>query len=254
MAEHWIFWPSLAEGAAEILVTGPEAHHARVKRLRTGETVCLFDGAGTVAQANVIRNSNDGLRVLVQSVRRVAPQSAISLAVSPPKGNRLDWMLEKLSEVGVRHIYLVRFDRTVVRPEELNLERLRRKVVEACKQAHCAWIPQIQPLGGPETLADLLQQVRVAVLAHPEAGSEPLLRCLARIHPPEDALAVVGPEGGLTEREVRLLLQANACPVSLGPTILRTETAAIVLVAALNLYTRAEVRHGRPPENHRQAF
>ena len=154
MSAHWLYCPDIPDQPGQLVLRGAEAQHARAKRLRTGEQICLFDGRGKVATAEVHRLDRHTLSAQVRSLEHTdARQPRLSVAVSPPKGERLDWMLEKLTELAVAAIQPLRCERTVAEPRPERLDRWERRLIEAAKQAHVAWLPQLLP---PCNLGDLL--------------------------------------------------------------------------------------------------
>ena len=185
-----------------------EHHLARVLRLRDGEVVTVGDGRGSWRTARWHKGAPivDGPSVTVP----VPPTVTIAAAI--PKGDRLDWMVQKLVEVGVMCIVLVDCRRSVVRwqPERraTQLDRLRRVGRDAAMQSRRVWLPTID---GPVPLGDVVAGGG-AVLADPDG--DPLTTATT---------VVIGPEGGFTAEELDL-----APAVSLGEQILRVETAALV--------------------------
>ena len=201
------------------------AHHLRrVLRLRDGEVVTVTDGAG---RWRPCRLSGDRARGLTasrpRSIRRPRP---VTIAVAPPKGERLEWLVQKCTEVGVDQLVLLVAERSVVRWDAdraaRQLERLRRIAAEAAMQT-------------PPGVAAERHRVpcrrrrccRRAVAAEP--GGRPL--------GPADTIVAIGPEGGWSPAE----LAAAADRVSLGDTVLRVETAAVVAATLLRA-TRTALR------------
>lgn len=232
MTDHWLYCPDLPAQPADWTIHGPEAQHARVKRLQAGEQIHLFSGRGLVAEAEVLASGKQDLTTRILALHRV-PQRLprLSLAVSQPKGERLDWMLEKLTELGVSRIIPIQCERSVAHAKSERTERWQRKIIEAAKQAHIPWLPQVEPLC---SLPDLLDQ------PHPNTrilSAETISdrAAILAVTSPQDTnlLVLIGPEGGFSDAELHLMHRAGAVPVSLGPTVLRTETAAIVAAACL---------------------
>ena len=214
---------TLRRSAAHVLVTDIDqpvldeasSHHVRrVLRLRDGEVVTVTDGAGRWRRCVM---SADGLEPAGEVVSVAASVSSATIAVAPPKGDRLDWLVQKCTEVGIDRLVLVSAERSVVRWDaergERQLERLRRVASEAALQSRRVWLPEVV---GPVPAADVLP---AAVAAEPDG--RPLAvgdRCVA-----------VGPEGGWTPAE----LEMAGDRVSLGDTVLRVETAAVVAATLL---------------------
>ena len=215
-----------------VTVEGPEAHHlAAVCRAHAGDLVCLFNGDGQEYPAKVVQVDRHSVEVDVQSAE--APQRelgfALEVAVALPKGDRAQFLVEKLTELGATSLVPLRTSRSVVHPRETKLEKLQRWVIEASKQCGRNVLLQVQPLA---EWADYCRQADL-----------PAMRLLAdpvgppfRRDPQENAsLAVaVGPEGGFAEDEVQMAVAAGWRTLSLGPRILRVETAAMVLAGLVS--------------------
>ena len=214
--------PVLRGSAAHVLVQDvaapaldPDAEHhlRRVLRLRDGEAVTVTDGAG---RWRACRVSGPGIEV-DGDVVMVARPLELTVAVAVPKQDRPEWVVQKLTELGVDRIVLLHAARSVVRWDgdraPRHLERLRRVASEAAMQSRRVWLPVVD---GPVDAAELLPRSVVA---------EPGGRALAA----SDTTVAVGPEGGWTPDELSLARDR----VSLGDTVLRVETAA--LAAAVRL-------------------
>jgi len=219
-----------AQAGAAALLDGPEAHHLiHVMRAKPGTEIMLFDGRGAEFSATVERIGRTEVALRIAERRPIDRESAspITLAASLPKGDRQKWLVEKATELGVARLVAVQTARSVAQPEPKALERLRRTVVEASKQCGRNRLMEIAP---PQRWADFVAATADAshrLLAHPggtpladfpQTGQEPLL-------------AAIGPEGGFTDDEVALAVDAGWQPIDLGPRILRIETAAILLAA-----------------------
>ena len=214
----------------ELMLLGPEAHHlAQVLRLRPGQTVVLFDGEGREVDATIVAVSKREVRLEPGSVRQLMdPQSLrLTLAVAPPKGDRFRWLVEKATELGVERLIPLRTTRTVVDPRNAKLDKLRQTVVAACKQSGRARLMSINETTDFESLctsrAAHHSTASATLLLHPDAP--PLREQLRSVE--GEMLLVIGPEGGFTSEELE---QADALGFqrgALGPTILRTETAAL---------------------------
>ena len=208
---------ALRRSAAHVLVADVEdpqldsdaLHHlSRVLRLRRGEPVTVTDGAG---QWRSVTFTGDGVSVSggVETVAR--PDPVLTIAVAPPKGDRLEWLVAKCTEIGVDQIVLLDAEHSVVRwsGERLDrqLTRLRRVAAEAAMQSRRVWFPGITE---PRPALDVLSDVAAA-----EPGGRPVT--------PADAAIAVGPEGGWSPKE----LEVAGSTVTLGPNVLRVETAAV---------------------------
>lgn len=223
----------------EVALPPGEAHHAvHVLRLREGEPVELFDGRGGSATGRATSIHRNDVRVAISA--RVAagerPRPRLHLGFAVPKGKRLDWLLEKATELAAASLTPVVFERSVAGPKELAGGRRGRWLghcVSAAKQSGLDWLPELRE---PLRLADLLASERPEPALLGDAGAEarPIAAALAGQRPLNECLLLVGPEGGLTDGERRECLAAGLTPARLGRTILRIETAAVALLAAGN--------------------
>ena len=210
-----------------ITVQGPESHHlATVCRFRPGDQVCLFNGDGheyAATVASVARRSVT-LDILAVETPLRELEARIEVAAPVPKGDRAQFLLEKLTELGVRTFVPLRTQRSVVHPRETKLDRLQRTVIEASKQCGRNILLRVGPLVNWSDYCGRSDLPGLRIVAHPEgaSGSWPT--------GPAAALAV-GPEGGFTQEEIEQARAHGWQVVSLGPRILRIETAAIVLAA-----------------------
>jgi 16S rRNA (uracil1498-N3)-methyltransferase len=258
VSEPRFFCRTLHPGLIELDET--EARHARRSlRLRPGDAISLFDGCGRLARARLAgagsASAPDPVRagsrsiprrclVFVEAVISVPPPArTLTLITAACRGPRLDWMIEKCTELGVTRIVLAAFERSVVRPAGGTGEKLARTALEACKQCRRVWLPEIA-VGA--SLTEVIgpfctPPVSVAASACPRHPS--LLVCEPQsslslagwLHAHSGELrhlaAVIGPEGGLSDTERAMLSQAGAQPVRLAEHILRVETAAVAVAA-----------------------
>ncbi len=229
------FLPQLdAQGLCEI--TGDEHHHlARVMRHEPGDRIVVFDGKGNEADAEIvtINKSRAGLRVA--AVRHDAQDlpPRVVLAVAVPKSDRFRWLVEKATELGVERLVPLQTARSVVLPGSLKLEKMRKVVIEACKQSGRNRLMTIEPPMDWQQFAAAIAPAAPVFLA--DRDGEPAARTLRARTEGGAVTCIVGPEGGLTDAERRQALDAGAVCVSLGRRILRVETAAIVLAALVGL-------------------
>jgi 16S rRNA (uracil1498-N3)-methyltransferase len=223
--------------AADPIVLGPREsrHVATVLRLRTGATVTLFDGR---AEADAVLDAVTEHRVTARRLGelRTTPRLAdLTLIQGVPRGNKMDDIVRMGTELGLAAILPARTDRTVADPAEHRVERWRRITQEAAKQCGRADLPEVaavRPLD--EILADLAPADLFIV---PWERAVQSIGSVASRVPFVTATILIGPEGGLAEREVAAAGAVGGHPVSLGPLLLRTETAGAV-AAAMLLYER----------------
>ena len=214
-----------AREGAQVELPLEEARHAiRSLRLEAGEPIVLFDGRGSEFDAKIVRIQSARVLVMVGERRAAAEARRFAIATAVPKGSRLDWMVEKLAELGAAEIVPVAFRRSVATVTDAKRARLERIAIAAAKQSGRATLPVV---AAETALAALLGRVGAATrVASP--GAE---KTLVSSGPAE--LAVIGPEGGLTSEEEAALVGKGAARVSLGPHLLRIETAAVAAAATM---------------------
>ena len=216
--------------SGSVVLPGSLAHYlGRVLRVRVGQEIELFDGAGYLALGMVQRVERGGVVLRVAEGTRL-PRRGLRLVVgvAPPKGPRAEWLVEKLTEVGVDTIVWLLTRRSVTTPEPQSnkVSRWLRLADAAAAQCGRADVPA---LVGPESLEAFMARDLGPhrFVADPSGGS------LSGEAPLGRAALLVGPEGGFTPVELREAGERGYTPLSLGHTILRTETAALVGSALL---------------------
>jgi 16S rRNA (uracil1498-N3)-methyltransferase len=224
----------LAPGARFSLPPGPARHAARALRLAVADTVTLFNGQGGEYAARIERIHKDEVAVSVTGFADVERESSlrVMLAQGISSGERMDYTLQKAVELGIAAIQPIAARRSVVK---LAGERADRRVAHwqgvvasACEQCGRNRVPVVAP---PLTLAHWLGQQQDGRLLFLSPQAEARLADL----PPSAAMdcLVAGPEGGFEADEIAALHAAGATPVRLGPRVLRTETAALAALAAM---------------------
>ena len=229
--------PELDPAIPEIRLSAAESHHvARVLRLRVGDRVGVFDGRGHEWQACLTVVGRDAVEARLEQpcLEPVEPDLAVDLFQALCRPDRFEWALQKGTEIGVRRFVPVIAQRSEpVRIGAARLARWRRVVIEACKQSGRRWIPAIdEPCAIDEARPDgsgwVLDAGDAPAIAHALGG------------PPRSVAILVGPESGLGEDELATLERLGWSRVSLGPRVLRTETAGPV-AAALVLHAWADL-------------
>jgi 16S rRNA (uracil1498-N3)-methyltransferase len=229
----WVPAEALAGGRAR--VAGDDHHYLfRVRRLAVGDRLTAFDGEGAEADATVEAVAADEAWLALGPARREPPPGLhLTVLQAAIKGDRMDWCVQKLVEVGVDRVVVVQTARTVVRLEGERLAsrqaRLAAIARDAARQARRATVPPVELLGLDAALA-LPADLRLVF--HP-AAARPLREWLGA--PACAAALLVGPEGGLDGAELERATRAGFEPASLGATVLRAETAGVAAVAALRL-------------------
>ena len=222
-------------------ITGSEHHHLRnVLRITPGETVRIVDGQGNVYTAEVLETdtnrSSSEVRFLSHEFHASVPPS-LTLFQGLPKNDKMELILQKTTEIGVTQIVPLHTAYALQKPSQNRYERWHRVVISATKQCQRAWLPE---LCSPQTFeASLAQlgQFSLCLCLNPHSGQEShvqYIREVLREASHATAIALfVGPEGGFSNQEVTAAIESGCVPVTLGTNILRTETAAIVAVAAI---------------------
>lgn len=205
-----------------------EAHHLRVRRVADGEPVSIRDGAGLIGSGRLVKVGK-GWEVEVDSLeRRMAPPD-LTLAVGAGDRDRFAWVVEKAVELGVTSLIPLLTERTAgvaTRVRPVHLAKLRRQALEAVKQSGNPWASALdEPVDLERFLAREIPGH--AWLADAAGGPPPGILDGA------PCTIVVGPEGGLTERERAAAIEAGYAPLSLGPNMLRFETAAVAAAAVV---------------------
>ncbi|HEU0196464.1 MAG TPA: 16S rRNA (uracil(1498)-N(3))-methyltransferase [Nevskiaceae bacterium] len=224
----------LAEGA-RLDLPADAAHHAvQVLRLGAGATLTLFDGRGGEYQARIESADRRSVVVGVGAHSEVERESALDLTLAQcvSKGDRMDYTIQKAVELGVTRIVPLLSARSVVR---LDAERWRKKlehwrgvVRAACEQCGRNLLPELAPV---VPLMDWLSHsAGVRLVLVPDAE-----QALGGIEPAGAATLLVGPEGGLESSEIEAAQRRGCTAVRLGPRVLRTETAGVALLAALQV-------------------
>ena len=224
----------LGPGAQFALAPEAAQHVSKALRLKAGDTLTVFDGRGGEYEAVIQRIDRERVDVKVGAGRDVERESALSIGLVQglPEADKMDWIIQKAVELGVGWIQPLVCDRSVVRLSGERAARReahwRRVAVAACEQSGRNRIPEVRPtlgfqswIAAPSELARWMLQPGAPALAAHAAPTAPFE-------------LLVGPEGGLSERERDLALSRGCEPVALGPRVLRTETAPLAALAAIH--------------------
>lgn len=225
----------LAEGAEVKLPSSGAYHVARVLRLRAGAPLLLFDGEGREFAAEIVDVKGDDVlvRTAKETSRRTESPLRITLVLGVSRSERMDWALQKSTELGVAAIAPVLTSRSVVRLDEKQAakkqEHWRGIVIGACEQCGRSRLPQVHaPITLRQYFATSRKEGMRLVLSPGAPGS---LAGLASL--PSKVELLIGPEGGLDDDELNGAQQVGFVPVRLGPRVLRTETAVVSALSVL---------------------
>src|SRR6266545_3804452 len=228
------FAPVELSPGAEIELPERAARHCAVLRLRCGDAVTVFNGEGGEFAAELTRASRNNARAVVismQSVERESPL-AIALAQCVSSGDRMDITLQKSTELGVSRIVPIASERSVVRLSsdraDRRVERWRNVVIAACEQCGRNRVPEVAGITELDTFLAGAGSDELRLLLAPNAS-----RAMKHLIPGRAVTLLVGPEGGFTPEERRRAEDSGFVPVCFGPRVLRTETAPLAAIAAM---------------------
>lgn len=215
-----------------VTLSRPESDHVlKVLRMKTGDALEVI--AAQRLYAGEITAAEDGA-VQARIVRELpSPESSVkvTLVQGLPKADKLEWIVQKATELGVDRILPVEMARSVARitdKDEKKRDRLQRIALEAAKQAGRAHVPQVLPA---VRFQDALRDMTGVIYVAWEEAAEPRLSAAVAADRPREITMVIGPEGGITAEEIAQLRAIGAKPVTLGRRILRTETAGVCALA-----------------------
>lgn len=235
-------WNSVAP-----MLSGSEAHHAReVLRMKAGEKLVLFNGQGREITAEIVNLSGAEIRLRKLHEAETKPlQCRIVLGQAVPKGKNMELIVQKAVEIGAAEIAPIISDRTIVQVDSESATQKQSKwrqiAIEAAKQSGQNWLPRVHT---PRRLAELFSMaleesfdLRLIGSLQPDARHlKKILADYSREHElrPRSVLMLIGPEGDFTPAELSLARRHGCQPITLGPIILRVETAAIYCLSVLS--------------------
>ncbi len=245
--QHHLVFSDLASAAVNDLIelVGQEVHHAvRVKRIKEDATVGVLDGTGTTATATVHSiagsRSKPTLTLKIAALDHHKPISpAIEVFAALPKGDRLDRMIDQLSQLGVTKFRPLLCQRSQRKPETVRIDKLDRIALEAAKQCHRPWVLNFDK---PITFADAIKDPD-AILADASGKKS------VQYPSPTRVVLLIGPEGGWSDQERDLLATTNVPIVRFGVFVLRIEAAACAASAIVLANVHSKVQ--KPSANER---
>lgn len=228
-----------------LVLTGAEAHHCRnVLRLEPPDKIVVFNGRGSEITAEIVTSDPTEVRLRKLHDAQTPPlRCRITLGQAIPKGKNMDLIVQKAVEIGAAEIAPILSDRTVVRLDEENAASKQAKwqsvAIEAAKQCGQNWLPQVRT---PQTLAQFFPNHRgfdLQLIGSLQSDAVHLKNILAQFSAehgdrPANVLMLVGPEGDFTPAELSLARSQGCRPITLGPIVLRVETASIYCLSILS--------------------
>ena len=239
MPGHRFYNPNLSSGK----FSQEESHHAvDVLRLRSGDSAAIFDGKGTEARVRLTQVSADEVSYETLSTARTPPPSCrirFGQALIKPVG--MDLLIQKLTELGVSEIWPIASERSISKPsgEKRISHRWESIALSACKQSGQNWLPKIHEVGPLDNFLSSPNPAppagRIIGSLQPEAKPLPaLLAAVRQLGKPPALDLLIGPEGDFTPAEIGRARSAGFQPASLGPLVLRSETASLFLASVLH--------------------
>lgn len=230
------FLPAARWAGPHLTLDGDEAQHcSRVMRKQPGDKIEIFDGAGRVAACEITHVSKVEVQVRVQSETCMKPLvTAIHLLPALIKAEPFEWMLEKAVELGAASVQPVITERTVIHLDaaqiEKKLAKWRRHMIESAKQCHTPFVPELKT---PVALAAALKHAADFKLIPALSEQTRTLKQVLPTTKPDSVAVLIGPEGDFTPEEEAQAFASGFVPITLGPLVLRAETAAIATLAIL---------------------
>lgn len=240
---HRFYLPAAAWDARALALGEAEAHHAiNVLRLRAGERVVVFDGAGREATAEIQEGASKRAVPLKVLHTQQSPELScrLTLGQAIPKGKNMDLIIQKATELGAAEIQPLLSERTVARCDDAGdaaakQEKWQQVAVEAAKQCGQNWLPTIgRPRSPKDFLAERARDFDLLLIASLQPDARHPRVWLREHAAPRRALILIGPEGDFTPAEIAQAKAAGCHPITLGPIILRTETAALYCLSVLS--------------------
>jgi 16S rRNA (uracil1498-N3)-methyltransferase len=242
---HRFFMPPETCSGDLLRLDGREAHHAlRVLRLQPGDEVTVLDGAGCRMSCRVDQAGRDtaSLRVLRRE-HTPAPPCPVSLILALPKGKIIDSIIAKSVELGANRLFPLLTEHVVTRLDEHEAmdkqQKWQQSAIEAVKQCGAAWLPNIAPPMSLEKFLARGEQFELPVVGSLQTPRRHLRECFQDFQTrhgrrPQSAAVWIGPEGDFSPDELNHIQASGALPISLGPLVLRVETAAIYCLSVFN--------------------
>jgi 16S rRNA (uracil1498-N3)-methyltransferase len=229
--------PSQVSGS-RISVTDEDVRHiSAVLRMKTGDALILCDGQGAEYQVTIAEISKSEIKTdIVSQTRREITAPRLTLGQGLPKSDKMDWIVQKATELGVSNIIPLVTERTIVkiRDEEKRISRWQKICREAAMQSNRPDIPQVERiLALRDFIFSLNPEPGTLLLIPWEEGTQPLKEVLRQAPDAQHIIVLIGPEGGFSSAEASMAREKGFHAVSLGPNILRTETAAIAVLGMI---------------------
>ncbi|WP_010531037.1 16S rRNA (uracil(1498)-N(3))-methyltransferase [Lentibacillus jeotgali] len=238
-SENWI--------GNQVIITGEDTHHIiRVMRSRLGDEVICNHTDGNAAVCRITAIEKDKVYTVISEwlEESAEPPIEVTIAQGLPKSDKMEFVLQKGTEMGAASFIPVQADRSVVvwddKKADKKMKRYSKIIKEASEQSHRNKIPSIDTVTSTTDLAKNSNDYQIKLFAYEEQAKVEMFqsfgRSVSRMSPGDRVLIVIGPEGGFSGQEVEVLKQNEFLPVRLGPRILRSETAALYALASISYH------------------
>ena len=221
----------------EMSIQGPDAHHmSRVLRLQVGNQIIVVSPDGSAGVGEIKSISTDEVTLTLQELLKEDKEAPINvyLAQGLPKSDKMDYIVQKAVELGVKGIYPLEAEHSVVQYDQAKKskrqERWQKIAAEAAKQCGRGIIPTVEPIAGLARILEKFDAETLVIMLYEGQAAQGIKQALTE-NKETNYLLIVGPEGGFSTKEVALCQRFGASIVTLGPRILRTETAALAGVS-----------------------
>ncbi|HEX9859559.1 MAG TPA: 16S rRNA (uracil(1498)-N(3))-methyltransferase [Nitrospirota bacterium] len=230
--------PGCINGDTAVLPESDARRLLRVLRMGPGDAVTLFDGATEYSsRITSIGTKSAILEILESTVTASEPRLEITLGQGLPKGEKLEWVVQKAVELGVGTVVPVVMDRSVKRPDEsgrgVRHDRLARIATEAAQQSGRTRVPEVAAQTGLAGFLDIVADAGLKLVFYEGSKTSSLREILHSANGVKSVAVLVGPEGGLTGDEVMLAVSRGFVAAGIGPRILRTETAGLAALSII---------------------
>lgn len=246
---HRFYLPPESCQGDDLFLTGREAHHAmHVVRVRRGQTITVLDGVGAELLCDVQQSDRDKIRLGVRERKSAAPLPCqITLLQALPKGKLIESIIQKATELGTARVVPLISERVVVHIDDKEAVRKRAKwqlaAVEAMKQCGAPWLLEVEKPVTPGEFLGRKENFDLALVGSLQPDAKHPSEYLRAVKRPKSVAIWVGPEGDFTSAELEAIKASGAYPITLGPLVLRTETAATYCLSILNYELRSGTGH-----------
>lgn len=215
----------------EVIITGDQAKHLSVLRVKIGEIITVFDGLGYKYDCKIlqINKKNFIAEKLNEAPYSVESPVSITLAQGIAKGEKMDFIIQKATELGINKIIPLITERSQVR-HTAKIERWRKIALSAAEQSCRGKVPEINE---PVSFNGFLESKHIGIIFYEQVTGKHLKQTLKEFKDSKEITLLIGPEGGFSKEEVNAAVEKGFLEASLGPRILRTETAAINAVSII---------------------